>query len=161
VNASIIGGRIPLQYSSSGIVLLASAKDDLLRRVIDRGLDPLTPHSLQNEAEFRAAVEFARREGYAVAEGRIFNGSRGLAVPVRGSQGVVVAAVGIVEPNDGSSPIGHVNLLRQAAEGISQALLRSYLPPGHPEAPPGGSYRSLVNSSELSMEYLQNLQTVK
>lgn len=157
VNASIIGGRIPLQYSSSGIVLLAASEDGVLDRVVQRGLKPITPYGLQTEIQLRAAVEFARREGYAVAEGRIFAGSRGIAVPIRGSEGVTIGAVGIVEENDGSSPMPHVGLLRRAAEGISDALLRSYLPPGHPNARPGGSYRSLVSSSELSMEFLHHL----
>jgi DNA-binding IclR family transcriptional regulator len=156
VNASIIGGRIPLHYSSSGIVLLAASEEGVLERVVQRGLQPITPDSLQTEAELREAVELARREGYAVAAGRIFAGSRGIAVPIRGSQGVTIGAVGVVVPNDGSSPMPHVGLLRRAAEGISEALLRSYLPPGQPEAPPGGSYRSLVNSSELSMEFLHH-----
>ena len=157
VNASIIGGRIPLQHSSGGIVLLAGAEQEVFQRVVKRGLNPVTRQSLRTEAQLRDAVEFARREGYAVAEGRIYEGSRGIAVPIRGSQGVTIGAVTIVEPNDGSSPMAHVALLRQATEAISQALLRSYLPPGHPDAAPGGSYRSLVSSSELSMEFLQKL----
>ena len=157
VNASIIGGRIPLQHSSSGIVLLAGSEAGVLERVVARGLQPITPDSLQTEVQLREAVEFARREGYAVSEGRIFADSRGIAVPIRGSQGVTIGAVGVVVPNDGSSPMAHVGLLRRAAEGITEALLRSYLPPGHPDAPPGGSYRSLVSSSELSMEFLQHL----
>lgn len=156
VNASIVGGRIPLQHSSSGMVLLAACDQRVLERVVQRGLEPLTPSSLQNEAELRAAVESARREGYAVAEGRIFEGSRGIAVPVRGPHGECVAAIGIVEPNDGSSAMGHVNLLRQAAAGIAGALLRSDLPAGHPDAPPGGPYRALVNSSEQSMEFFEH-----
>jgi DNA-binding IclR family transcriptional regulator len=108
VNASIIGGRIPLQYSSSGIVLLAASEEGVLERVVQRGLQPITPDSLQTEVQLREAVEFARREGYAVAEGRIFAGSRGIAVPIRGSQGVTIGAVGVVVPNDGSSPMAHV-----------------------------------------------------
>jgi DNA-binding IclR family transcriptional regulator len=149
VNASIVGGRIPLQHSSSGIVLLAEAEPDVLERVIARGLRPLTPASLQTESELREAVRQAQHDGYSVAEGRIFEESRGIAVPVRGSQGVVVAAVGVVVPNDGSPPLDYAKILRRAAEGISAALLRSYLPPGHPDAMPGGSYRALVSSSEL------------
>lgn len=157
VNASIIGGRIPLQHSSSGVVLLAGSEPGVLDRVIARGLQPITAASLQTEVQLREAVEFARREGYAVSEGRIFSGSRGIAVPVRGSQGVTIGAVGVVAPNDGSSPMAHVGLLRRAAEGITETLLRSYLPAGHPDAPPGGSYRSLVRSSDLSMEFFQHL----
>lgn len=156
VNASIVGGRIPLQHSSSGIVLLAACDERVFERVVQRGLEPLTSSSLQSEVELRAAVESARREGYAVADGRIFEGSRGIAVPVHGPRGECVAAVSIVESNDGSSAMGHVNLLRQAAAGITDALLRRHLPAGHPDAPPGGPYRTLVNSSDQSMEFLEH-----
>ncbi|CAN5226564.1 IclR family transcriptional regulator [soil metagenome] len=157
VNASLIGGHIPLQYSSAGIVLLAAGEEGLIERVLARGLEPITDTGLRNETELWSAVEFARREGYAVAAGFIFAGSRGIAVPIHGSLGATVGAVGIVDANDGSSPMRHVTLLRRAAQGISEALLRSYLPPEHPQASPGGSYRSLVSSSELSMEVLDTL----
>jgi len=157
VNASIIGGRIPLQHSSAGLVLLAAADESVMLGVLQRGLDPITESSIRTEAELRGAVDSARREGYAISSSRIFRGSRGLAVPVRGAQGVTVGAIGIVEPDDDSSPMGRVHLLRRAAEGVSEALLRSYLPPDHPDALPGGSYRSLVSSSEQSMEYLESI----
>jgi len=159
VNASIIGGRIPLQYSCGGIVLLAAAEEGVIERVIQRGLQPITPQSLQTEDELRAAVEFTRREGYAVADGRIFSSSRGIAVPVRGYQGVTIGAICIVVPADGTSPMPHVGLLRRAAEAVSEAIVRSHLPSESPHAAPGGAYRSLVSSSELSMEFLQQIQS--
>lgn len=157
VNASIVGGRIPLQHSSSGIVLLAYAEDELLEKVLERGLAPITGASLRTPAQLRDAVAFAREHGYAVAEGFIFEESRGIAVPVRGSQDVVVGTVGVVVPNDRSPVEDLVRLLRLAADGISDALLRSYLPPGHPRARAGGVYRQLVSSSDRSMEYFEHL----
>lgn len=157
VNASIVGGRIPLQHSSSGIVLLANAEDDVLEKVIERGLSPITPWSLSTAEQLRDAVTAARRDGFAVSEGWIFEESRGIAVPVRGSQEVVVGAVSVVVPNDHSPVDDLVRLLRLAARGISDALLRSYLPPGHPRARAGGVYRRLVSSSERSMAYFENL----
>ena len=162
VNASIVGGRIPIQHSSSGIVLLAHADteradDDLVARVIERGLSPITETSLRTGNQLRDAVDRARRDGYAVSAGWIFEESRGIAVPIRGSQGVVVGTVSVVIPNDDSPVDDLVRLLRLAAEGISDALLRSYLPPGHPQARPGGIYRQLVSSSERSMAYFEHL----
>ena len=162
VNASIVGGRIPIQHSSSGIVLLAHADteradDDLVARVIKRGLSPITETSLRTSDQLRDAVDRARRDGYAVSAGWIFEESRGIAVPIRGSQGVVVGTVSVVIPNDDSPVDDLVRLLRLAAEGISDALLRSYLPPGHPQARPGGIYRQLVSSSERSMAYFEHL----
>src|SRR5690606_1790961 len=95
VNASIVGGRIPLEHSSSGLVLLAHAGDEVLERVLARGLRPATEFGLRTEAELRAALARVRRTGYAVADGYIHTASRGIAVPVRGAQDVVVGALGV------------------------------------------------------------------
>jgi len=157
VNASIVGGRIPLQHSSSGIVLLAHADEDLLDRVVERGLAPITASSLSTPEQLREAVAAAARSGFAVSEGWIFEESRGVAVPIRGSQEVVVGTVSVVIPNDHSPVDDVVRLLRLAADGISEALLRSYLPPGHPRARAGGAYRQLVSSSDRSMVYFEHL----
>lgn len=157
VNASIVGGRIPLQHSSSGIVILAHTEEDLVPDIVRRGLSPITAGSLRTEEQLRDAVALAKRQGYAMSEGWIFEESRGLAVPVRGSQDVVVGTVGVVVPNDGSPVDDLVRLLKLTADGISDALLRSYLPPGHPQARPGGVYRQLVSSSEKSMAYFEHL----
>lgn len=157
VNASIVGGRTPLQLSSSGLVFLAAMEEDLIPAIVERGLGPLTPSSLRTEQELRDAVELTRRTGYGVSNGWIFEESRGVAVPVRGSEDVVVGTVGVVVPNDGSPVDDLVRLLRLAADGISDALLRSYLPAGHPRARRGGVYRRLVSSSDRSMEYFEHL----
>ena len=157
VNASIVGGRTPLQLSSSGIVFLANSDEDLVPAILERGLAPLTRFSLRTEDELRDAVRRAKADGFAVSTGWIFEESRGVAVPVRGSQDVVVGTVSVVVPNDDSPVDDMVRLLRVAADGISDALLRSYLPVGHPRARAGGVYRQLVSSSERSMEYFEHL----
>ncbi|GAA4414858.1 IclR family transcriptional regulator [Georgenia halophila] len=161
VSATIVGGRIPLQHSSCGLVLLADAGEEAVEAVLRRGLQPPTSAAIQDGSELRAAIERTRRLGYAVASGFIYAGSRGIAVPVRGSEDVVVGAVGLVVPNDDAPVSGHVALLRRSADAISESLRRSYLPPGHPRALPGGSYRRMVNSSESSMAYLQRRRPAK
>ncbi|GAB3615470.1 IclR family transcriptional regulator [Okibacterium endophyticum] len=154
VNASVIGGRIPLQHSSGGLVLLADADEALIEGVLERGLNPATDAGIRSEKELRETLARVRRYGFAAADGFIFVESRGIAVPVRGAHGVVVGALGVVVANDGSPPFPHVTLLRRAAARISEALMRSTLPAGDPRARPGGAYRRMVNSSERSMEYL-------
>jgi DNA-binding IclR family transcriptional regulator len=157
VNGTIVGGRIPLQHSCSGLVLLADAEPGTIERIVARGLEPRTPAGAQTETQLRAAVATVRRQGFADLSGWIHAGSRGIAVPVRGSADVVVGAICLVVPDDRSAPDEFVALLRQAADGVAEELLRSYLPPDHPQARRGGVYRPLVHSSEPSMEYFEHL----
>ncbi|WP_269846381.1 IclR family transcriptional regulator [Naasia lichenicola] len=154
VNASIIGGRHPLQHSSSGIVLLAFAQDDAVERILERGLKPVTASGIQSRSELVEVLARVRHDGFAVSEGYLHPTSRGIAAPVRGAQDVVVGAIGVVVPNNGSDVAEISVLLRHAAQRISDDLLRCYLPPEHPDARPGGSFRQMVRSSEQSMEFL-------
>lgn len=156
VNATIVGGRIELQHSSSGLVLLAEAGEDVLAGVLRRGLHPLTETSIRDETKLRTVVERTRRRGFAVADGYIYAGSRGIAVAVRGAEDAVVGAVSLVVPNDDAPVEHHVRRLKHTAAAIAESLRRSYLPPGHPRALPGGRYRRMVNSSQPSMVYLQH-----
>lgn len=155
VNGSIVGGRIPIQLSSSGLVFLAFGEPGLLDAVLADGIRPMTAAGPQTADQLRDAVATTRARGYADAAGWIHPTSRGLAVPVRGSEEVVVGALGAVIPHDGSSPRRLATLLQETAHRISEALLRAYLPAGHPRALPGGSLRALVSSSAQSMQYLE------
>ncbi|WP_221583283.1 IclR family transcriptional regulator [Microbacterium sp. G2-8] len=155
INGSVVGGRIPVQYSTSGIVFLAFGEPARAERVIASGLSPMTPTGLHTPDDLMRALDETRRRGYARGDGWIHPASRGLAAPVRGSEGVVVGALGAVIPNDGSSPRRVASLLLETAHRISEALLRAYLPVSHPRALPGGSLRALVASSADSMRYLE------
>lgn len=160
INASVVGGRIPLHRSSSGVALLAHDDDaHSVDRVVAGGLEPATPSAPQDEGAFRAAVARCRRDGYAVAAGWIHPESRGVAAAIRGTSGAPVGAVGVVVPNDGSPAVELGRLVARAAEAIADALARSGLPSGHPLARRGGAYRDLVSSSEPSMEYFERLAT--
>lgn len=157
VNATLIGGRIPLHASSSGLVLLAHAGQSVVDAVLAGPMRRYTPHTIQTEAHLRAVLRRVRSDGWAVSDGYIFEESRGIAVPVYGAHHDVIAAIGVVVPNDDAPPLGHVGLLTHAAREISAALRAAYLPAGHPAATPGGRLRPLVTSSVRSMEYLESI----
>ncbi|WP_345752496.1 IclR family transcriptional regulator [Microbacterium rhizophilus] len=161
INGSIVGGRIPIQHSTSGLVFLAFGEPELLDAVIAQGIHPVTSAGPGTADALRAEVDATRRRGYALADGWIHPASRGLAVPVRGSEDVVVGALGAVIPNDASSPRRAATLLQETAHRISDALLRAYLPASHPRALPGGSLRALVASSAESMRYLERRARVR
>jgi DNA-binding IclR family transcriptional regulator len=154
INATVVGGHMPLPHTALGLVLLAYGSDNLVDQVVAEGLRPPTSAALHTEAQLQKALEETRERGYAMAAGYIHAGSRGIAVPVVGANGVVVAALGMVVPNDASPALPLALELRRTAIGIGKTLTRAYLPAGHPDALPGGASRYLVNSSTSSMEFL-------
>lgn len=154
VNATIIGGRTPVHASSTGLVLLAHAGQGLVDEVLAAGLRRYTDHTIQTEAGLQAALRGVRADGWAVCPGHIHEESRGIAVPVYGAHHDVIAAIGVVVPNDDTSPLGHIELLVRASGEITGAMRAASLPAGHPAATPGGRLRPLVTSSVRSMEYL-------
>lgn len=154
LNLTLIGGRLPLHASSSGLVLLAHASSEFQDDVLESGLVRLTDATVQSADHLRRLLHQVRHEGYAVGNGYIHPAARGIAVPVYGSQDAVVAAIGVVVPNDASPTVPIVRVLKEAAREISIALVSAYLPSEHPLAVPGGRYRALVNSSVNSMEFL-------
>ncbi|WP_194409835.1 IclR family transcriptional regulator [Microbacterium cremeum] len=156
VNATLIGGRIPLHASSSGLVLLAHAEPDLVDAVVERGLRVYTDRTIRTEGELRARLSQVREDGYALADGHIHPESRGIAVPVTGPGGTVYAAIGVVLPNDGGSPYPYVELLRRAAAGIARDLAAAYRPDVDERT---HGIRPLVSGSRRSLEYLESLET--
>lgn len=156
VNATLIGGRVPLAVSSSGLVLLAHAEPGLVEDVIESGWPSYTAHTPRGGGELRELLRRARGDGYVCAEGFIHEESRGIAVPVAGPHGVVYAALGLVVPNDGAPIQGLVELLSVAAHQITDALRDAYLPDagasGRDE--PHGIH-PLVSTSLRSLAYLE------
>jgi DNA-binding IclR family transcriptional regulator len=82
-------------------------------------LDRLTPHTLTTRTALDRDAATARRRGYAVTVDELEEGLTGIAVPVRGAGGAVVAALGISGPTsrlDGRIEDLGRNLVNRAAE---------------------------------------------
>jgi DNA-binding IclR family transcriptional regulator len=154
INLTLVGGRLPLHASSSGLVLLAHSAPTLQDAVLAVPLERFTHQTISSPAELRRALGQIRREGYAVGNGYIHPEARGIAVPVLGAADNVIAALAVIVPNDDKPVAPFVDLLRAAARQVRDALHAAYLPADEPGAEPGGRYRPLVHSSTRSMEYL-------
>jgi len=154
LNATVIGGRVPLHASSSGLVLLAHADTALVEEVAEGELRRYTPATIVSSAQLRDAVQHARADGFAVTDGHIHPESRGIAVPVHGPGDTVYAAMGVVVPNDGGSPLSCIDLLHRAAAGVSRDLTAAYRPDVDERL---HGIRSLVTGSRRSLEYLESL----
>lgn len=156
LNATLIGGRIPLPVSSSGLVLLAHASPALIDDVIAHDWPAYTPTTLRGGEALRAKLRHVLADGFAVTDGYIHTESRGIAVPVRGPHGAVYAAISVVVANDGTSPQPAIELLTVAAAGITRALEEAYLPHEGTRDSTGG-LRALVSSSRRSLDYFESL----
>jgi DNA-binding IclR family transcriptional regulator len=126
VNATLIGGRIPLHASASGLVLLAYADTSVLDAVLAAGLRGYTPDTIQTEAELRRVLRLVRAEGFADARGHIHADARGLGVPIQGPDGSVYAALSAVVPNAEGPAAAVVETLRVAAAGVGRSLAHTY-----------------------------------
>lgn len=124
-NITRIAGRLPLHASSSGLVLLAHASDELRERILAGPLEAVGPDTITTPDALRARLEGIRTAGVAIAPGSIEGVASGIAVPVRdGRSGPVIAALSVVVPRDAPTS-GAVDELRAAAVRIAAELGRT------------------------------------
>ena len=122
INHTVVGGRTPLHASCLGLVMLAHAEPATVDAVVEAGLRRYTDRTIVTAEELQRELARVRAYGYSVTDGHIHPDSRGIGVPVFGPHGRVVAGIGVVVPNDGTSPLPQIELLREAASGIRRAL---------------------------------------
>lgn len=121
INYTRIAGRLPLYASSSGLVLLAHGPTDLKERLLAGPLAAYTRATPATPARLRATLAEVRQQGYAYCPGYVHEEALGVAAPVRGADGQVVAALSVIVPNDaGAQEV--VPVVRTAARGVSRAL---------------------------------------
>ncbi|MFJ1761111.1 IclR family transcriptional regulator [Amycolatopsis sp. NPDC088138] len=121
VNVTRVAGRLPLHASSSGLVLLAHAPFELQEQVLASPLEAFRRTKLTEPARLRRFLADVRRDGYAYCAGFIDEETTGIAVPLRGSDGEVVAALSVIVPNDRSARM-QIPALLAAARGISRTI---------------------------------------
>ncbi|MFE0450193.1 IclR family transcriptional regulator [Streptomyces sp. NPDC058914] len=121
INYTRIAGRLPLHASSSGLVLLAHGPADLKERVLAGPLTAYTRATPAAPVRLRALLAEIRQQGYAYCPGYVHGEALGIAAPVRGAQGTVVAALSVIVPNDVRGQ-AVVAVVRTAARGFSRAL---------------------------------------
>jgi DNA-binding IclR family transcriptional regulator len=113
---------VPAHCSALGKTLLAYG----VLHVPDGELERLTPETVTDPLTLRRQLEQAARRGYATTVDELEIGLSGVAAPVRGGRGDVVAALGISGPStrleDRYDEIGR--LLNDRAEQLSGLLRR-------------------------------------
>lgn len=119
---SEVGSRLPMHATGVGKVLLAHAPADVQARVCAR-LTRLTPHTVTRADVLRAQLDRIRREGMATTSEEMSLGACSLAVPVvQSSDGVVVAAIGVVVATLKRDRQRLLGALQVAARGIGRLI---------------------------------------
>ncbi len=124
-----IGTRLPAYASAMGHVLLADLAPADLRRYFDTAeLLRLTSRTLTTAAALEERLRTVRAQGWAVVDQELDEGTRSIAVPVRGGDGRVFAALGL---SSSARPVdelveGFRPLLQSGAAEISAGLGSEY-----------------------------------
>ncbi|MCZ2847815.1 IclR family transcriptional regulator [Modestobacter sp. VKM Ac-2978] len=121
---SQVGSRLPLHATAVGKVLLASAPDDVVHRVL-RAPTRETPYTVVDPRRLTRDLVDVRRSGWARTAEQMSLGAAAVAVPVtveRAGGLVVVAALGIVVPAHRRDLGRLAPLLQVAARGIGRAV---------------------------------------
>ncbi|MFI5571761.1 IclR family transcriptional regulator C-terminal domain-containing protein [Streptomyces sp. NPDC051740] len=81
-------------------MLLAHGAADLKERLLAGPLTAYTPATPATPTRLRATLAEVRQRGYAYCPGYVHEEALGVAAPVRGADGQVVAALSVIIPND-------------------------------------------------------------
>lgn len=88
---------VPAHATAAGKVLMAY-RDHWRVSVLSRPLEPLTERTVVDPARIDAEAAVTRKRGFALDDGELERGLRGVAVPVRGEGGAVVASLALNAP---------------------------------------------------------------
>jgi IclR family KDG regulon transcriptional repressor len=119
------GERMPLHAGSSGKAILAFMSPDLVKPILSKPLERMTPNTITNRRTLLKELESIRARGYATSHGERFGDALGLAAPIFDASGKVVAALNVAGPNmrftDAEAEKYAPQVVQLAAQ-ISQAL---------------------------------------
>lgn len=119
---SRVAGRLPLHSTATGKVVLAFGPAELLDQVLSRGLQRITPSTVCTEQRLREQLVEVRRRAVAIEVEETRMGYCSVAVPVRGHDGQLAAALSVTAPTYRA----HVDRLAaevaRAGAAVSRAL---------------------------------------
>ncbi len=90
-----LGERRPAYCTASGKAMLAYLPDDVVDRILARGLPMVTPRTITSRAAMEQHLAEIRERGFAWDDEERIESMRCVAAPVFGHEGVVLAAVSV------------------------------------------------------------------
>jgi IclR family pca regulon transcriptional regulator len=108
-----VGGRIPAFASSMGRVILAYEDGEKLAAYFDHvELKAYTPQTITSMSELRAELDRVRAQGWSLVEHELTSGVVGIAAPIHGVGGRVVAALNVSLHGDSDDSSGRIAEIR-------------------------------------------------
>ncbi|WP_369135200.1 IclR family transcriptional regulator [Modestobacter sp. I12A-02662] len=117
-----VGGRLPLQMTAVGRVLLAHAPVELQERILAGQGGGASADPVPQPAVLRRTLAEVRRSGVAIINRRNPAPVVSVAAPVRDAADRVVAALSVVLPAGGANPRTIEPAVRAAARAVSRGL---------------------------------------
>jgi DNA-binding IclR family transcriptional regulator len=118
---SRVGSRLPLHATGVGKILLAYAPAAVQEAALAEPAR-VTPFTVTQPGRLTEQLRRIHRDGYATTSEEMSLGACSVAVPVRGADGDVVAALGIVVAGLGRDRARLVSALQVTARGIGRGL---------------------------------------
>ncbi len=118
------GRSVPLHAVASGKVLLASLPEREIMRLVRRGLQRFTDHTITGLEPLLEDLARVRRRGFATAFGEFEATMNAVAAPVHDARGAVVAAVDVWGPSFRVTPGRVAELVQHARESAAAISVR-------------------------------------
>ncbi|MCU1639326.1 MAG: IclR family transcriptional regulator [Microbacteriaceae bacterium] len=118
----LVGKRYPLHATAMGQVLLAHAPLEVQEEVLAGDLELFTPQTCIDRAALGRILADIHRNGYVISDRQVDQVHTGVAAPVRGADGAIIAAVSVALTQDDGDSKNMIHLVRVTATSISRAL---------------------------------------
>jgi DNA-binding IclR family transcriptional regulator len=94
-----LGANVPIYCTAAGRLFLAHADKEWQETYLrDVKLEPYTPHTIATKKALRAELKKVLEQGYSVSVGELGAESGGMAAPVFGSDGTLIATLAVSAP---------------------------------------------------------------
>ncbi|MCP8970501.1 IclR family transcriptional regulator [Ectobacillus ponti] len=119
-----VGRQNPAHCTSSGKIILAHQSEQRVDAFIAKGLQKYTPNTVTDPQDFKAMLQKAKKQGYAISMEEINEGVGSIAAPIRDYTGRVVYAVSVIGPVHRMNPHepSILHRVKLAAHEISERL---------------------------------------
>ena len=121
---SHIGRRNPLHCTSSGKVIIANQKEEVIGQFFKEAPEKYTDKTITSVEDFLEVLKTIREQGYATSVEEILEGVASIAAPIRDYTGRVVYALSVIGPVHRMDPhnAAMIAKIKSAAKEISYRL---------------------------------------